>query len=274
MVSYTAYRAPTNLLIRSRWLRVLCVILGALLLVDALTLMAHGMFNVGVIVPAAIGSGLLCVVAFQRQLSHVLARRGGLRRLWRLGWCLFAMWLASLLVFWALIALHMRTDEVVQPAQAIIVLGSATRDGQPSEALAKRLDVAAQLASAQPDAWIVTSGGVDFGQTESEGRIMARYLHDRHGIASTRLIAEEASTSTALNLSLSSALLAQHNMQPDAPIAVVTSDFHTLRARWIAKKVGLRNVYAVGAPTPLPIRFNAWLREYFAVASSWLLREF
>jgi uncharacterized SAM-binding protein YcdF (DUF218 family) len=56
-------------------------------------------------------------------------------------------------------------------------------------------------------------------------------------------------------------------------VAVVTSDFHTLRAQRIARKVGYTRTISVPAPTPLYIRYNAWLREYFATASSWLLRE-
>ena len=30
----------------------------------------------------------------------------------------------------------------------------------------------------------------------------------------------------------------------------------------------------VSAPTPLLIRYNAWLREYFAFISGWLLDEY
>jgi hypothetical protein len=30
----------------------------------------------------------------------------------------------------------------------------------------------------------------------------------------------------------------------------------------------------VGAATPLYVRYNAWLREYFAVLSGFLLREY
>jgi uncharacterized SAM-binding protein YcdF (DUF218 family) len=56
-------------------------------------------------------------------------------------------------------------------------------------------------------------------------------------------------------------------------VAVVTSDFHTLRAQRIARKMGYTRAVPVAAPTPLYIRYNAWLREYFAMASSWVLRE-
>jgi hypothetical protein len=46
-----------------------------------------------------------------------------------------------------------------------------------------------------------------------------------------------------------------------------------VRAQRIARKVGYAQVLPVAAPTPLYIRYNAWLREYFAFASSWLLGE-
>lgn len=256
------------------WLRVLCGVIGALLLGDAVVLMGYGMFNVGILVPAVIGAVLLAMLIWRKRLSEMLARHSTLRKIWRWGWILFALWLISLLVFWLRIAEQMHAEKTQQPVDAIIVLGSATRDGQPSQTLAHRLDVAAALAKVQPNALIATSGGVDFGETESEGRIMARYLEQRHGIAPARLIMEERSTSTALNLSLSMELLAAHDLSADAHIAIVTSDFHTPRAQWIADKVGLQNAHTVGAPTPLSIRFNAWLREYFAVASSWVLREF
>jgi hypothetical protein len=46
------------------------------------------------------------------------------------------------------------------------------------------------------------------------------------------------------------------------------------RALGIARKAGFNEVFGVGADTPLYLRFNAWLREYFASISSWILREY
>ena len=55
--------------------------------------------------------------------------------------------------------------------------------------------------------------------------------------------------------------------QAEASTAIGTS------AQAIANRQHLPQVYPVAAPTPLSTRFNAWLREYFAMASSWLLGE-
>lgn len=256
---------------RVQWLG---LVAGLVLLADALVLMAHGMFNLGVTLPAALGLFFVASSWNHAGVARVLQRRARLRRLWWLGWGVFWLWLASLLLFWAQLLLHSRQPAADSPPQAIVVLGSATRDGQPSPTLALRLDRAAQWAAQHPQALVVTSGGVDFGEKESEGAVMARYLRQRHGLAAERLVLEERSTSTQLNLAWSQALLRERGVAADAPIAIVTSDFHTLRAGWIARRSGYAQAITVGAPTPLSIRPNAWLREYFAVLSGWVLGEF
>ena len=69
-------------------------------------------------------------------------------------------------------------------------------------------------------------------------------------------------------------VLKYQNIPLSAPIAIVTSDFHTLRAAAIAKKLGYQNVIMSSAETPLNTRYNAWLREYFAFISGWILQEY
>ena len=45
------------------------------------------------------------------------------------------------------------------------------------------------------------------------------------------------------------------------------------RALRIAQRHGFTHMVPVAAPTPLATRYNAWLREYFATLSSWVLNE-
>lgn len=245
--------------------RGLLAVVGAVLLLDALVLIALGHFNVGVQVPAVLGAGAL-VLAWRQA-------RPWRHRMWRAAWVLLALWVLSVLWFWSrLFSLGLEPPQV--PAvQAIVVLGSGTLDGQPRPVLAQRLDTAAELARLQPGALIAVCGGVDWGETESEAEVMARYLRQRHGIAPERLVLEKLSTSTELNLQLSRPLLAARGVVANAPTALVSSDFHLMRALRIAQRQGLSQMYPVAAPTPLATRFNAWLREYFAMASSWVLRE-
>ena len=63
-------------------------------------------------------------------------------------------------------------------------------------------------------------------------------------------------------------------VQPGQKIAIVTSDFHTIRAAAIAKHQGYQRPILLASPTPLSIRYNAWFREYFAFVSGWLFGEY
>jgi uncharacterized SAM-binding protein YcdF (DUF218 family) len=251
-----------------------CLVAGALLAADGACLMGMGLFSFGVTLPFLIGCSLLALGLAWRRATHWRMASERRRRAWRVGWTVATLWLCSVLAFWTVLArLQDVASETASEPSAILVLGSGTPHGKPSPTLAARLDKALVQAARFPGALVLVSGGVDFGEMQSEGRVMGDYLR-AHGVPAARIVQEEKSTSTEQNLLFCRPLLAQSGVPPDAPMLLVTSDFHTLRARWIARRAGYLNVTAVGAPTPLYVRYNAWLREYFAVLSGYLLREF
>ena len=247
---------------------------AAVLLGDSLALMAAGYFSTGVTVPGVLGVALAALAWRWHAVQRWLGLQPRRRMAWYAGWCLLLAWALSVAMFWLVLARTMHTSHgtVAAPPQAIIVLGSGTPNGQPSPALRARLDKAHVLAGQYSSAWVVVSGGVGFGETQSEGQVMGRYLRAQ-GMEPHRILQEERSTSTELNLRYSLPLLQAQGLGLTSPVAVVTSDFHTLRAQRIARKIGYTEVTPVAAPTPLYIRYNAWLREYFAFASSWVLGE-
>lgn len=273
-------RNPVQILPTSRdtgahgW-RLLCLLAGALLLVDAIFLMTLGVFSLGVTLPFGVGVLLVTLGLRWVQIQRWLDQSPVRRKLWRVLWILAALWLCSLLAFWSFLA---KTGEDAARAQqlpaALVVLGSGTPNGKASPALAARLDTALAQAARFPDALVVVSGGLDFAERISEGQIMGDYLRAK-GLAARRIVQEEKSTSTEENLRFSKALLSQHGVTTEGDVVqVITSDFHTLRAGWIARRAGYAHVNTVGAPTPLYVRYNAWLREYFAVLSGFVLREY
>ncbi|MFW1848931.1 YdcF family protein, partial [Acinetobacter oleivorans] len=101
----------------------------------------------------------------------------------------------------------------------------------------------------QQHAKVVLTGGLDFSEKESEALVMSRYLQQKYHIAKERIILEDKSTSTELNLKNSKPLLAQQHINLNQPLAIVTSDFHIPRAEAIAKKQGYTQVYGVAAET-------------------------
>ena len=62
--------------------------------------------------------------------------------------------------------------------------------------------------------------------------------------------------------------------EPPCKGSTFKGPFHVPRSLRIARQAGYAQVRAAGAPTPRHLRWNAWLREYFAFASSRALGEF
>ena len=255
-------------------IRLTLALIGAVLLGDAVALMSLGLFNFGIVLPGSIGIAFLLLALCWGRVARW--RAAGRRRqlLWRAAWTAFAVWLVTVGVFFHGIRNGMGASVPAgTPIKAIIVLGSGTPNCQASPALTARLDQGLVQAQRWPAAKVVVSGGQDFGLHCTEADIMADYLIAR-GVAAGRLIREGRSTSTEENLVFSRRLLEEQGADATGSIIVVTSDFHVRRAAGIARKAGFNEVFGVGADTPLYLRFNAWLREYFASISSWILREY
>ena len=267
-------RTPLRAWPLSSWL---LAALGALLALDGLALLVlKGMSSFGVMLPLVAGIALLAFV-FWRQPIHTWVQAKRWRRVaWRLAMLALLAWLISLALFFRQLAQLPTGEQAAQAVQtaprALIVLGSGTPKGVASPALQARLNLAHDLAKRFPQAVVAVSGGVDFAETTSEGQVMGDYLRAQ-GLPAARIVQEEASTSTDLNFKLTQPLLAARGVALTDPVVVVSSDFHLPRARSIALRQGWQQVHTVGAPTPLYLRYNAWLREYFALASGRLLGE-
>ncbi|MGP4717064.1 YdcF family protein [Psychrobacter sp. T6-6] len=256
-------------------LRIVLIALGLILIIDCIALIAIDKVNFGTVLPFLIGVVFLGHGLGAPMIARVLVKHPVLRRIWYGLWLIFGLWLMSFLVFvYSLQQQIARGKQTLPPVAAIIVLGSGTVAGKPSATLASRLDTAATLIEQQPQALIITSGGIGLGQPRSEANIMATYLQDTHDISLDRIYQEGKSTSTEENLAYSQDILAQHSINKNMPIAIVTSDFHTIRAVAIAKHQDYQQPMALASPTPLSIRYNAWFREYFAFGSGWLLKEY
>jgi uncharacterized SAM-binding protein YcdF (DUF218 family) len=240
---------------------------GFLLCVNGAWLIAQDKINFGSVLPVAIGAAWL-LWAFKRQaLNAVLRQSSRLTFLWRSVWVGFALWLLSLLVFFAWLATRTTVEPTVSPS-VIVSLGSGLMNNTPTPTLVARLETVFALAQRYPNAQVMTTGGLGRGQSTTEAQAMANYLAAK-GLAPQRLLLETRSTSTHENL-----LFAKTLIPAGASILISSSDFHLPRAQRIAQRLQLNLVGAAPAPTPLNIRYNAWLREYFAFISGWLLNEY
>lgn len=256
-------------------LRYILCFSGALLLIDGLWLILSARINFGSIVPACLGMLFLACGYYWQSIQQKIHKAPLLKKLWRLLWLLFFAWLFSFILFVAMLQYKAKVfNQQPKYAKAIIVLGSGIRNGQPSPALKNRLDKAAMLSRELPDIPIIVSGGLGLGRVQTEAEVMAHYLQQTQHIPMSQIHLENQSTSTELNLKNSEPILQQMGISTQQPIAIVTNDFHILRSYAIAKKQGYQHPIMIASPTPPSIRFNTWLREYFAFISGWILREY
>ncbi|OTG99191.1 YdcF family protein [Acinetobacter sp. ANC 4973] len=254
--------------------RIFSLIFGCILFCDGLFLIWQNKIHLGTLLPLLLGFLLLTYAIFYRTIQRFLTQKVQLKALYQWGWGGFLLWLISVAVFFSYIHQHTQQQNTEQTVHAIIILGSGIQNGQPSPTLAKRLDKGAELAQQQTKAILIVTGGIGYTEKESEAEIMAKYLYQQYNIPLQRIYLEDKSTSTELNLLNSKTILKDQKIPLSAPIAIVTSDFHTLRAAAIAKKLGYQNIIMSSAETPLNTRYNAWLREYFAFISGWVLQEY
>lgn len=254
--------------------RILLSITGCALLINSLWLLSLGKIHFGILLPIAISLVFIACAIFYPAIQRALTQYPWLKKIWQWSWAAFGLWLISLAVFFAYLQYAVQQSSSIPQVTAIIVLGSGIENGQPSPTLKARLDAAVPVVQQNPHAALIITGGLGMHEQVSEAAVMKQYLVQNYHLAAEHIYLEDQSTSTAQNLSNSKALLTAIKISLDQPIAIVTSDFHLPRAAAIAKHEGYRNIYSVSAPTPLYIRYNSWLREYFAYASGLLLNEY
>lgn len=237
-----------------RLARILWVVVGAVLIVDALVVLVAVSLNSGVI--ATFGLGVL-------YLFYGLYRdRINAQQAFRSVDALVVIVSTLMLLFFASIAAHGRTDTASHQEDAVVVLGTALKGEEVTPSLRSRLDVAVEYSSANPDAVIVVAGGQGPGESITEALAMERYLLS-HGVAGDRIIREDRSTSTYENFVLAKSLL-DARFDTDYTTAFITSDYHVYRAGEIAEGAGVGGTHA-HADTPwyqIPVDY---VRELMAV---------
>jgi uncharacterized SAM-binding protein YcdF (DUF218 family) len=128
-----------------------------------------------------------------------------------------------------------RVDERPK-SDVILVLGAAQYNGRPSASLAARLDHAAALYKIGVAPRIVTVGGAAQGDRYSEARASENYL-EKYGIPATNVLAIEKGTDTLNSLTAAAQVFNAHGWRSTV---LVTDPWHSLRARQMARDLGMR----------------------------------
>ena len=160
------------------------------------------------------------------------------RRRWghTIGRLLLALWILLVAYFVLTFAQVYRASnrDGARQADAIIVLGAAQWNGQPSPVLQERLDHALELYDAGLAPLVVLTGGKQEADAFTEATTGYNYLRAR-GVPDEALLKEVNGTTTWDSLRATRRFLAERGVDD---VVLVTDDYHAYRVEAIAEEVG------------------------------------
>ncbi len=142
----------------------------------------------------------------------------------------------------------------------LLILGCRVRGNEAEETLRLRAEKAAEYLKEHPQTVAVACGGiVHDDQNISEAQAIEEILLSA-GIEKDRIIREDKSTTTVENFKNAKKIIGDGKNS----LALLSSDFHLMRAQLIAKKAGL-HCQTVAAPSPKKEKAKNYIRELFAL---------
>ena len=138
------------------------------------------------------------------------------------------------------------TRDERRPADAIVVLGAAPWNGEPSPVLRARLDHAIQLCRQGYAPRVLVSGGVGDGDEFSEAAVAAGYLQEQ-GIPEAAILGEDHGRSSLESIRAAADVLASNGL---SRVLLVSDPPHMLRILRLAETVGLEAYGSPAAASP------------------------
>ncbi|MBE6984183.1 MAG: YdcF family protein [Ruminococcaceae bacterium] len=230
--------------------------------VPALMLLGAGLFCYFFVYGYQFTGGLLCALGAVRFAFGLLnlCRRKIFSIIFSVCFCAGIILMIATGIW---IGLNMGGSEQPQ-AEYAVVLGAGVNGTAPSQSLKERIDAALHYAQEYPNTVLILSGGQGKNESITEAQCMYEHLVDA-GIDADRLWKEEQANTTNENLLFSMALIEEKTGAKPEKIAVISSEYHLLRASLIAKELGLEMLgYPAGTSNPLYF-CNMFLREIFAI---------
>lgn len=160
-------------------------------------------------------------------------------------------------------AAHTDDASLVSEADAILVLGAAQYDGEPSPVFEGRLEHALLLFDDRRAPLVIVLGGGRSGDTTTEAAAGVAYLHD-HGIPSEALRASGSGSTTWESLVAVRPLLEDLGIER---VFLVSDPWHNLRVKRMAQDLGIDGYASAtwrSAARSGSTRLDGYLRETLA----------
>lgn len=148
-------------------------------------------------------------------------------------------------------------------ADILLILGCRVRGNEAEPTLQMRIDRAAEYLKENKNTIAIACGGiVHKDQFRSEAQVISDKLLSK-GIEKERVILEDKSRTTVENFINAKKIMADMGFDTKAKVAMLSSEFHLMRARVIAERCGLA-VETLPAPSPKKEKIKNYVRELFA----------
>jgi uncharacterized SAM-binding protein YcdF (DUF218 family) len=160
-------------------------------------------------------------------------------------------------------AAHTDDASAVDRADAIVVLGAAEYDGQPSPVFAGRLEHAQLLYEQHRAPIVIVLGGGQPGDVTTEAEAGRDYLIQR-GLPADAVVAEPVGHTTLESLRAAAAYMRDHGLRS---AFLVSDPWHNLRVRRMASDLGIEGFVSAtwhSAARSEETRFEGYVRETFA----------
>lgn len=181
--------------------------------------------------------------------------------------------ISTFLIYGLILTATMFAFASVKPKEnaTAVVLGAQVQSQGPSVMLWGRINASRDYLNENPLAYAVVTGGKGDDEPMAEGECMYEKLVN-YGISKNRIYVEDKAINTQENFEFSYKIIQKNNLNTD--IVIVTDFFHQLRARIIARQVGIKgNVGAVNTDTTPLYYFPTFVvREWFALPYQVLFR--
>lgn len=164
----------------------------------------------------------------------------------------------------AAVELKASKGNTAETPDVLLILGCRVKGDIPEETLQMRIDAAAEYLNKNKNVIAIACGGiVHDDQTKSEAQAISEGLTAK-GVEIERIILEDKSTTTQENFRNAMEIIDKMSDEK-LKVAMLSSEFHLLRASLLAKKCGLE-VTTLPAPSPQKSRFKNYARELICFA--------
>ncbi len=243
-------------------LRIITVLIGSVITVDALWLFFVSNINAGVILTFFLGIIIIASAVMPPRIIGMIPK-----------WvtAVFVTCICVAVIFASFLIVYGSRDSADFKEDAVIVLGAGVRGRTPSLTLRRRLDKAVEYYEKNPEALIVVSGGQGPGEDITEAEAMETYLIDR-GVPPDMIIKEDKSVSTYTNFKNSKKLL-DERFSGEYRVVFITNEYHMLRAHSAAKACGFNDATGFHSDTTPSYIIPGSVRECLAVVKYLILGE-